>query len=89
MLNDIDIKVDNDKIDKDELSTHLRQKENLKILGLFKFHLWIYNLSGIKRENGWLKRIGEPPVIYDTGLKNKSVQQLEQYLYNKGYYQTW
>lgn len=87
LMNDISIKVDNDNIDKEELVTHLRQKENLKILAIFKFHLWLYNLSGIKRENGWLKRIGEPPVIYDTGLKNKSVQQLEQYLYNKGYYQ--
>lgn len=87
LLSEIDINIDNDKIDKEELKTHLRQKENLKILGFLKFHLWLYNMSAVKRENGWFKRIGEPPVIYDTGLKNKSAQQLKQYMFNKGYYQ--
>ncbi|MGF7139619.1 translocation and assembly module lipoprotein TamL [Roseimarinus sediminis] len=87
LLNDIEIKIDNDAISKEELHTHLRQEENLKILGLFKFHLWLYNLSSQKKESGWLKNIGEPPVIYDSGLKNRSKQQLTQYLNNKGYYQ--
>lgn len=88
LLNDIDIKVNKDGVDKDELATHLRQKENLRILGMFKLHLWLYNLSRIDKEKGWLKNIGEPPVIYDEGLTQKSVQQLKQYLDNKGYYQS-
>jgi outer membrane protein assembly factor BamA len=87
LLSDIDIKVDNDQIDKEELSTYIRQKDNLRILRILKFHLWLYSLSNKKKQNGLLKRIGEPPVIYDLGLKDKSVQQIEQYLYNKGYYQ--
>jgi outer membrane protein assembly factor BamA len=87
LLSDIDIKVDNDQINKEELSTYVRQKENMKILGMLKFHLWLYNLSRKNKEEGLLKKIGEPPVIYDLGLKDKTVQQFEQYLYNKGYYQ--
>ena len=71
LLSDIDIKIDNDKIDKEELSTYLRQKENLKILGIVKFHLWLYNLSVKKNEDGWLKNIGESPVIYDLSLKKR------------------
>ncbi|MFA9390930.1 MAG: BamA/TamA family outer membrane protein [Prolixibacteraceae bacterium] len=87
LLSDIEIQLDNDQIDREELTTHLRQKENLRILGIFKMHLWLYNLSRLDKEKGWLKNIGESPVIYDSGLENKSVQQLQQYLYNKGYYQ--
>lgn len=86
LLRDIDIKIDNDNIEKEELASQLRQKENLKILGLFKFHLGLYNLSNKSKEKGLLKRVGEPPVVYDIGLKDKSVQQLKQYLFNKGYY---
>lgn len=87
LLSDIDIKVNNEQIDKEELSTHLRQKENLRILGVLKLHLWLYNISRVGKNGGWLKNVGEAPVIYDEGLKNKSEQQLQQYLYNKGYYQ--
>lgn len=86
LLNDIEINIDNKNINKVELSSYVRQKENLKILQLFKFHLWVYNLSRKDKEKGWFKRIGEPPVIYDEAMKNKSVEQLAQYLNNKGYY---
>ncbi|HPR60461.1 MAG TPA: POTRA domain-containing protein, partial [Prolixibacteraceae bacterium] len=86
LLNDIDISTDNRNINKEELSSYVRQKENLKILQLFKFHLWVYNLSRKDKEKGWFKRIGEPPVIYDEAMKNKSREQLTQYLNNKGYY---
>jgi hypothetical protein len=48
--------------------------------------LWLYNISKKDKEKGWFKEIGEPPVIYDEMLKNKSVEQMRQYLYNKGYY---
>jgi hypothetical protein len=86
LLNDIDYQIDNKQINKDELSSYVRQEENLKILGFFKFHLWLYNISKKDKEKGWFKEIGEPPVIYDEMLKNKSVEQMRQYLYNKGYY---
>jgi len=87
LVNDIDYKVDNRQINKEELSTYVRQDENLKILGFFKFHLWLYNLSRKDKPNGWLKEIGEPPAVYDELLVNKSISQIQQYLYNKGYYQ--
>lgn len=86
LLSDIDIEMKNNQIDREELRTHLRQKENMKILSTVKFHLFLYNLSSKKRSAGLLKNIGEPPVLYDAGLNEKSAQQLQQYLYNKGYY---
>ncbi len=86
LLNDVEIEVDNQKINKEEAKSHIRQKENYKILGFAKFHLWLYNLSSKKKPDGWLKRIGESPQIYDEGLTYQSEQQLEQYLDNKGYF---
>ncbi len=45
LLNKVDVEVDNPKINKEETKSYIRQKENYKILGFAKFHLWIYNLS--------------------------------------------
>lgn len=77
---------DNKLIDKDELMGQVNQKENLQILGLYKFHLGVYNLSSKKKENGWMKRIGEAPSIYDEYQNKRSIENLKQYLNNKGYY---
>lgn len=88
LVSDIDYKIDNRQISKDELSSYAKQEENLKILGFFKFHLWLYNLSNKDKPTSWFREIGEPPVIYDEVLKDKSIEQIQQYLYNKGYYQS-
>jgi outer membrane protein assembly factor BamA len=86
LLNDTDIEIDNKTINREELKAQVRQKENLKILGFIKFHLGLYNLSSKKNEDGWFKRIGEEPVIYDEFLTVRSKDQLRLYLKNKGYY---
>jgi len=86
LLNGISVKVDDSKLKREELKTHIKQKENLRILGVFKFHLWVYNLSSAKKENDWLKRIGEAPVIYDDFQAARSRSQLLIFLKNKGYY---
>lgn len=86
LLNKISVKVDDKNVKREELKTHIRQKENLRILGAFKFHLWVYNLSSKNKENDWLKRIGEAPVLYDELQANRSKDQLLIYLRNKGYY---
>ncbi|HCY42318.1 MAG TPA: outer membrane protein assembly factor [Prolixibacteraceae bacterium] len=86
LLNKISVKVDDKNVKREELKTHIRQKENLRILGAFKFHLWVYNLSSKNKENDWLKRIGEAPVLYDEVQANRSKDQLRIYLRNKGYY---
>lgn len=86
LLNKMTVKVDDDRIKKQELKTHIRQKENLRIIGTFKFHLWLYNLSSKKNENGWFKQIGEAPVIYDETQTFRTKAQLQRYMQNKGYY---
>ena len=86
LLNKISVKVDDKNLKREEIKTHIRQKENLKILGMFKFHLGLYNLSSAKKENDWLKRIGEAPVLYDEFQAERTKGQLLIYLNNKGYY---
>ncbi|MEW2919947.1 BamA/TamA family outer membrane protein [Muricauda sp. ANG21] len=40
----------------------------------------------VKGYSEFLKRIGEPPVVIDTALTNKSVKRLEAYYNSKGYF---
>ena len=68
LVNKVEVVIDNSEIDKAEAKTFIRQKENYKILGFAKFHLMLYNLSSKKKEDDWLKRIGEPPQIYNQIL---------------------
>ena len=67
--------------DSRRLNDYVKQKPNKRII-FWKFYLSLYNLSNTEKENGfnnWLRRIGEPPSIYDQDLKARSSEQL--YLY--------
>lgn len=87
LLNKRKIKIDNNQIDKDVLATYIKQKTNRKLLGIWRFHLGAYNLSG--KRDGWIRKtIGEAPVIYDSTLTNISVKQVRLYLNNKGYFKS-
>jgi outer membrane protein assembly factor BamA len=90
LLNKNKIETDNGNISRKELESTIRQKPNKRILGA-RFHLFLYNLSNIKKQNwphGWLRSIGEEPVILDKNLLQRSTGQLKSYLKNKGYYQS-
>ncbi len=80
------VKVDNKKIDKDELSNYVKQKHNKKILGIFRFHLGVYNIAN--KKNSFIKKnVGEAPVVYDSLLTQRSADQLSLYLDSKGYFE--
>lgn len=88
LLDNVSIRVDNDTISETELYNFLRQTPNHKVLGFAKLQLSTYSLSGTdstKWYNRWLQNIGQPPVIFDDDLTQKSAHQLEQALINKGY----
>ncbi len=74
--------------DSRRLNDYVKQKPNKRII-FWKFYLSLYNLSNPEKENGfnnWLRRIGEPPAIYDEDLKARSAEQLDLYMKNKGFY---
>lgn len=86
LLNKVELELDDPAVNKEEAKTYIRQKENYKILGFVKFYLLLYNLSSKKKTDDWLKRIGEAPQVFDEVLMQRSNEQLEQYMHNKGYY---
>lgn len=88
LLDNVRITIDNDSIDVTELHNFLRQQPNHKVLGFAKLQLSTYSLSGrdtSKWYNRWLRSLGQPPVIYDDDLTEKSRKQLQQALVNRGY----
>lgn len=100
LLNKNSIKSNRSELN-DDLSTLTKQKPNRRILGIFRFHLGVYNLVNqsenkipknryqrfTKKTREWIKEtIGEEPVILDSLATLKSVKQMELYLHNKGYF---
>ncbi len=89
LLNRVKVKTEDKNVSIVELKKAIRQRPNTRILGVARFHLGLYNLSGRdehRRFNQWLRSIGEAPVIYSPLLAGRSVTQLQLYLNNKGYY---
>ena len=86
LISKVKVDIDNEKINKENAKSLVKEKENYKILGFFKFHLMLYNLSSREKSEGWLKRIGEPPQIYDEDLSKISEEQLLQFANSKGYF---
>ena len=80
------IKIDTRKIDSDELENIVKQKPNKKILNVFRFHLGVYNLFKEDSESKIKLNVGEPPVIYDSSLTERTLKQLKIYANNKGYF---
>jgi len=89
LLDKVDIEItDNKDIKESQLVNYLRQTPNHRVLGFVKLQLATYSLSGrdsTKWYNKWLRRMGQPPVIYNDNLTDVSARQLRQALVNKGY----
>ncbi len=88
LLDKVSIKTDNKDLSKSELKEYLRQTPNAAVFGIFRMQLGIYNFAG-KDTSKWInkfwRRIGDPPVIYNSSLTSISVQQLQMQVGNKGY----
>ena len=87
LLDRVSLSTDNRELKNSELKSYIRQEPNHKTFGLIGLPLFFYNLSNDKDNgwNRWLRRIGTPPVIYDSQLTEKSRSQIEKALNNKGY----
>jgi hypothetical protein len=88
LLNRITIESDNPAFSPSDLRPYIRQQPNSELLGLFRWQLYVYNLSG-KEGKGWfgrkLRAIGEAPAILDTVLVAQSATELRRFLTNRGY----
>ncbi|NLE35686.1 MAG: BamA/TamA family outer membrane protein [Bacteroidales bacterium] len=75
-------------VSRSAIRPYIRQQPNKKIFGV-RFHLGLYNLSNIEKEkwpHGWLRRIGEEPVIIDEVAAERSAGQIQSYLWSKGFF---
>ena len=72
--------------DRDDLEGYVRQSPNKRILGI-DFYVWVYQHANPNKDNWWnnfKRKIGEEPVLLDTTLTEKSIQNLTTYLQTKG-----
>ena len=75
-------------LNKQDMLLYLRQQPNHKMLWSCKMQLGIYNLSGkdtTKWWNRWIRKIGEPPVVWDSTLTAAGTEQLRKAMVNKGF----
>lgn len=88
LLDENRIKVNREDIKKSELTPYIKQQPNKRIFGT-RFYLGLYNLSNINKTrwpHGWLRQIGEAPVIFDISAADKTVDQIKSYVASKGYF---
>ena len=66
------------------------QRPNKKVFGFLPLKLWLYTTANYKKETKikwWIKnKVGEPPVIFDPDLADKSDKLMVNYLQNYGYF---
>ena len=88
LLNNVKIKTENKDFTTEDIKPYIQQTSNKKLFNLMRVKLGVYNSSGrdtTKRINRWLRKIGEPPVIYNPEFTEKTITELERRLANKGY----
>jgi len=88
LLNDFEIKADKKQIDEVILEDFLRQKPNTSLPLIGKFRLGLYNAAGqdtTKWLTRFIRKLGQPPVIYSSRLTAITATQLEKELSNWGY----
>lgn len=73
------------------METVVKQKPNQRILFIFPFRLWLNqtfrnacSTCGIRK---WIRdKAGEPPVLYDASLTQKSIRDMKKVMASYGYY---
>lgn len=89
LLNKVKLVSDDKRVHADSLKSYLRQTPNTGVFGAWKLQVNIYSLSGpdtTKRINKLLRKMGDPPEIYDPSLSEESCRQMTRALNNQGYY---
>lgn len=94
LLDDVKLDKKNTQLKENDADSYIRQQPNLKIFGLFRAHLRLYSLSRkdsirsngrVRRLGRGLRKMGEPPVIYNSMLRIQSEREIEKYYRAKGF----
>ncbi|MCC7232270.1 MAG: BamA/TamA family outer membrane protein [Bacteroidia bacterium] len=83
------VRSDTSILEKEQFLSLIKQKPNRKFLGFYRFYLQIYNLGAggdSSRFKNWLKRIGEEPVVLDSSLTDRSLEQMNLFIRQQGFF---
>lgn len=78
-----------------QIEEQIRAKPNRKILGLVRFHLRAHSFGSSRKKpekndrkirKFFREKVGEAPVIYDSMSTYRSVKNIRQLMFNKGYF---
>ncbi|MCE5174563.1 MAG: BamA/TamA family outer membrane protein [Bacteroidales bacterium] len=89
LLDKVSIYTGKGTINNSDLSAYISQEPNKRFLGIGKLDLFWYDLSGSdtsKWMNRTLRKLGNPPVIYDSLQTERSRAAMENLLISKGYF---
>lgn len=81
--------LDGDLGGQSDLVSYVRQQPNTRFIGLWRISLGLYSMVGDSARTGfggWLERVGQEPVVYDSLLSVRSSQQLRLFLVSRGFY---
>ncbi len=89
-IEDKDLKKKQKKELQADLNTLLRPKPNTSILGL-KPKLWIYNITKNAKKGPlkWIKKLGEPPVLFSKVKVDYNRDLVTNRLENRGFFQAY
>lgn len=76
---------------KGNIGDEIQPEPNRRLFGVFPLKLWLYNIAGDSvPEKGfrhWLKeKAGEPPVLFNDLFAERSRVNIQNYLFNNGYF---
>ncbi len=91
LLNKNKVIVHGDKhgLEKDDIKSLITQKPNKKLIGFWRFKLWVYQLAE-KKDTPFRQKLkntfGEPPVFYEPQIVENTKQQIAVFLNKSGYF---
>lgn len=88
VLSGVKVTSDSKHVKPSDYRSYVRQEPNTRWFGFMKVPLGMYCLSGqdsTRRLNRFFRKIGEPPVVYDSVLTSFSRRTLTTALQGKGY----
>ena len=88
LLDKVSMRADDKAIPTAALGGYIRQHPNARWFSLFKTPLGVYCISGrdsTRRVNRFFRRLGEPPVVFDSLLAERSSANMMAAVRNLGY----
>lgn len=88
LLDEVKIVTDNKEVKPSTLRPYVRQNPNAKWFSLIKTQLYLYDLSGRDSTNWlnkFLRRLGDPPVIYNEAEATRSQEEMTKAMHNLGF----